>query len=896
MQEVVSSGKTNEIEGDTIEVATPDSPAEVPSSPPTRAKRGPGSFDEQQGQGDTVMEDNDSQEHAPGPPSELADTDLENLPRVGKITPASRATLTPLLSPRLSSGNSELDEVDLIQVPLVQQAHFVSSPPSLTMDPGAIPTDLEPTHTIVSSPLSSPPPYLSDPFQEYSSSPSSQSSSQQDGSSESRDEDSTPSTPLLTPQTSFASTSSRTSLPNLKGKDLFDAQIWSCPIRTSVFYTFATTLRQKVRAAQPTSSHHFVSILRDSRKLVRCYTQNIDQLEERVGLTTSLELGPGSRYRFSARAGRTSGGASKSLAKEAENTPESQAKAESQLDSSSQEEETEGGALLGEESQSQRESQDAIAPAEGDTEPSTSGTTTTNPTPPNTSPPLGPNRGVECVFLHGSLAQLRCFVCARAAPWDDETRLTDTMAGRQPSCPHCAGATAARQERGKRALGVGKLRPDIVLYGEEHPHAHLISPIVQHDLSLGPDMLLIMGTSMRVHGLKVLVKEFAKAVHDRGGKVVFVNFTKPPESVWADVIDFWVQWDCDSWVEDLRARRPALFLPLGATLPETEKTKPAKPSRKSGETAKRGNGTKTATSKQKGVCEPAKEATSPEADSAPAKEERANDTSTALEKKTPTQSPETKAPKPRRAKTRRKLRYNPDAKRPNAVRDDKFNGAYLVKKITLELQRIAGTPASSRPKSTPATPTTKPKVKRTRKSAPATLQSVEGSSGEKPEVPQVEEVVKPTAEAPVPEKDDSISAAVKTRKRKRTVMWKKIYGVETPVALEDQAELAETLPGPARLLSLSRPRSPEPFPPRLPKLENPPKVSPNKLQPLEPPTFAPFSNPFFLSDPLCRHFAYSSPPRRYVRDERGAYSPTMQLRREEQEAVTALSSLSGRFR
>jgi len=59
-------------------------------------------------------------------------------------------------------------------------------------------------------------------------------------------------------------------------------------------------------------------------------------------------------------------------------------------------------------------------------------------------------------------------------------------------------------------------------------------------------MLLILSTSIQVHGLKVLVREFAKAVHDRGGKVVFMNFTKPPESVWADVLDFWVQWDCDA--------------------------------------------------------------------------------------------------------------------------------------------------------------------------------------------------------------------------------------------------------------------------------------------------------------------------------------------------------------
>jgi hercynylcysteine S-oxide lyase len=99
------------------------------------------------------------------------------------------------------------------------------------------------------------------------------------------------------------------------------------------------------------------------------------------------------------------------------------------------------------------------------------------------------------------------------------------------------------------------------LYGEEHPNAHLISPVVTHDLSLSPDLLLILGTSLRVHGLKVMVREFARAIHNRGGKVVFVNFTKPPESSWGDVIDYWVQWDCDAWVDDLQSRIPKLWEP-----------------------------------------------------------------------------------------------------------------------------------------------------------------------------------------------------------------------------------------------------------------------------------------------------------------------------------------------
>lgn len=287
---------------------------------------------------------------------------------------------------------------------------------------------------------------------------------------------------------------------------MFDANIWADPVKTSVFYTFATTLRQKVKAADPTDSHHFISHLRDTGKLVRCYTQNIDEIEEKVGLATSLELGPGHKGRFSLKNKRAS--------------------------------------LKTEVS--------TVSSVDGD-----------GPKDAPATPRKDP--GVECVYLHGSLNSLRCFMCHQKSDWDGD-RENATLQGQQPACPHCEGATAARQERGKRALGVGKLRPDIVLYGEDHPSAHLISPIIQHDISLAPDLVLILGTSLRVHGLKVMVKEFAKAVHNRGGKVVFVNFTKPPDSVWADVIDYWVQWDCDAWVQDLKEKKPILWLPPGTVI------------------------------------------------------------------------------------------------------------------------------------------------------------------------------------------------------------------------------------------------------------------------------------------------------------------------------------------
>lgn len=188
--------------------------------------------------------------------------------------------------------------------------------------------------------------------------------------------------------------------------------------------------------------------------------------------------------------------------------------------------------------------------------------------------------GCEVVPLHGDLEVLRCTLCLERSPWTEEmtARLLNGLA---PECSVCARKSCDRQERGKRGVAVGSLRPNIVLYGEEHPSNQLLAPLVPFDLGSGPEILIIMGTSLKVHGLQKVVREFAKRIHarkDGKGKVIFVNRTKPAESVWENVIDSYVAMDCDDWVVDLKRRRQDLWwrqgeLDLKATKPATKKRK-----------------------------------------------------------------------------------------------------------------------------------------------------------------------------------------------------------------------------------------------------------------------------------------------------------------------------------
>ena len=126
-----------------------------------------------------------------------------------------------------------------------------------------------------------------------------------------------------------------------------------------------------------------------------------------------------------------------------------------------------------------------------------------------------------------------------------------------------------REARSARSLKIGTLRPAIILYDEPHPLGDEIGAIQTADVSRRPDLLIIMGTSLKVHGFKKLAKDFAKAVHGSPsdppsgkprGKVIFVNKTAPG-SEWSDVIDFHIEGESDRWVEqvleDWKRMRPA---------------------------------------------------------------------------------------------------------------------------------------------------------------------------------------------------------------------------------------------------------------------------------------------------------------------------------------------------
>lgn len=441
----------------------------------------------------------------------------------------------------------------------------------------------------------------------------------------------------------------RAVLPKLKGKDLFDAMVWQDPLTTSIFLTFIAELRRQIRTGVfgTSKTHKLIKAFRDGGRLVRCYTQNVDGLESREGLVTNIESGTGRRSRFFSgtlnKPRPDDGGGANFGGVEVV--------------------QLHGGldalrcSLCGEQSSWQGgSSQNPVVENSSrscSSVRSSAATTIATTAPPSsttgcsTAPSVSTtSAGPESIGLGDNLGG--------EDVGDQSDREEILRGGRAPGCQRCIQADEARQHRGRRSVAVGKLRPDVVLYGEEHPEATRIGELVTHDISLGPDVILIMGTSLRVHGLKVMVKEFSRAAHAKGGKVVFVNNTKPPESTWGDVLDYWVQMDCDLWVEDLKKRRGELWLPQGLSVES--------------------NGSEDGSIRRPNV---------------PGK----------LDTGFPKSIPSTKKAEPSTPASEPKL--STKVKRPQCQREDEMNGAYWAYQIQLNLEIIGGRPRTYAPNCNP---------------------------------------------------------------------------------------------------------------------------------------------------------------------------------------------------
>nr|VWO99962.1 Uncharacterized protein [Ganoderma boninense] len=283
----------------------------------------------------------------------------------------------------------------------------------------------------------------------------------------------------------------------VSGKDLFDASVFNYKRTTSLFCQMIAKLSQLSEDAEPTAFHRLLGALDGRGSLMRVYTQNIDALETKAGLSFGLPEWGGKR-----------------------------------------------------------------------------------------SSPMGHHR---CIPLHGTLQWMHCATCTHSYPLRDF--LSSLVSGQLPLCPQCVALEETRRLVAKRSRGVGKLRPSLVLYNEDHRDAEIVGHIVEKDLmgkrSAAPDLLLVVGTSLQVPGTRRIVREFSKVVqcrysaptntspmassieeptksaHDQGRttptpsssvpgelpvRAIYLNLDFPgPSREWEGVFDVWIQGDAQQF-------------------------------------------------------------------------------------------------------------------------------------------------------------------------------------------------------------------------------------------------------------------------------------------------------------------------------------------------------------
>lgn len=150
----------------------------------------------------------------------------------------------------------------------------------------------------------------------------------------------------------------------------------------------------------------------------------------------------------------------------------------------------------------------------------------------------------QTIQLHGGLEMMMCQKCQHTSGFQPELFQGATP----PLCPKCMEADSLRTHHaGKRSHGIGKLRPRIVLYNEHNPDEDAIGAVVTSDLRTRPDAIIVVGTSMKIPGVKRIVREMCGVVRSRrDGVSVWINRDAVPVAKeFEDCWDLVVKGDSD---------------------------------------------------------------------------------------------------------------------------------------------------------------------------------------------------------------------------------------------------------------------------------------------------------------------------------------------------------------
>ncbi|KAI0408929.1 DHS-like NAD/FAD-binding domain-containing protein [Xylaria palmicola] len=150
----------------------------------------------------------------------------------------------------------------------------------------------------------------------------------------------------------------------------------------------------------------------------------------------------------------------------------------------------------------------------------------------------------KTIQLHGGLEKMVCSKCSEISQFD-----ASLFEGPQaPLCKGCEETDNVRTSHaGKRSHGIGRLRPRMVLYNEYNPDEEAIANVFRSDLRTRPDAVIVVGTSMKIPGVRNMVKDMCRVTRDRrDGITAWINLDAEPSGT--DLKNCWdlvVRGKCD---------------------------------------------------------------------------------------------------------------------------------------------------------------------------------------------------------------------------------------------------------------------------------------------------------------------------------------------------------------
>ena len=133
----------------------------------------------------------------------------------------------------------------------------------------------------------------------------------------------------------------------------------------------------------------------------------------------------------------------------------------------------------------------------------------------------------KTIQLHGGLDKMVCVKCNYLSDFDAEIFVGPTP----PACASCETHEDIRAEFGRRNRGIGRLRPRMVLYNEHNPDDEAIGKVASVDLRTRPDAVIVVGTSLKVPGVRRIAREMCHVVRGRrDGIAIWINNDREPVS------------------------------------------------------------------------------------------------------------------------------------------------------------------------------------------------------------------------------------------------------------------------------------------------------------------------------------------------------------------------------